>query len=47
MHFSLITQETLTGFKWMANKGYEAMHKGMNFIFAFEEAIGNYCILFW
>lgn len=40
----LFLQETLTGFKWMANKAYDAMAKGMKLIFAFEEAIGKHSI---
>ncbi|GIX95040.1 phosphoglucomutase-2 [Caerostris extrusa] len=35
--------ETLTGFKWMANKALDCMEQGMTFIFAFEEAIGYMC----
>ncbi|VDN15095.1 unnamed protein product [Dibothriocephalus latus] len=35
-------EETLTGFKWIANKAYDLMTKnpGTEVIFAFEEAIG-------
>nr|CDS23113.1 phosphoglucomutase 2 [Echinococcus granulosus] len=36
-------EETLTGFKWIANKAYEIMQKGGEVIFAFEEAIGFMC----
>ncbi|GFX61576.1 phosphoglucomutase-2 [Trichonephila clavipes] len=35
--------ETLTGFKWMANKAFDCINQGMRFIFAFEEAIGYMC----
>ncbi|KAI0233011.1 Phosphoglucomutase-2 [Lamellibrachia satsuma] len=35
--------ETLTGFKWMANKATELMAKGKTVLFAFEEAIGFMC----
>lgn len=35
--------ETLTGFKWMANKACELMAKGKTVLFAFEEAIGFMC----
>ncbi|KFM74287.1 Phosphoglucomutase-2, partial [Stegodyphus mimosarum] len=36
--------ETLTGFKWMANKAYDWMQEvGNQFVFAFEEAIGFMC----
>ncbi|KAG8197321.1 hypothetical protein JTE90_013448 [Oedothorax gibbosus] len=38
-----IFYETLTGFKWMANKANDAMKNGMTFVFAFEEAIGYMC----
>ena len=39
--FYILFQETLTGFKWMANKSIELMEKGKTVLFAFEEAIGN------
>lgn len=32
--------ETLTGFKWMANKADEVLHEGKHVLMAFEEAIG-------
>ncbi|XP_054156460.1 phosphopentomutase-like [Oppia nitens] len=32
--------ETLTGFKWMANKGHELEKLGKTVLFAYEEAIG-------
>lgn len=32
--------ETLTGFKWMGNRGIELMNEGKRVLFAFEEAIG-------
>uniref|UniRef100_T1JNB8 Phosphoglucomutase-2 n=1 Tax=Strigamia maritima TaxID=126957 RepID=T1JNB8_STRMM len=35
--------ETLTGFKWMGNKGHELLGKGKTVLFAFEEAIGFMC----
>ena len=34
------TVETLTGFKWMGNKGSELQLQGKHVLFAFEEAIG-------
>lgn len=34
-------EETLTGFKWIANKAYDVMQEGAQVIFAFEEAIGR------
>lgn len=35
--------ETLTGFKWMANKACDLMKLGKTVLFAFEEAIGFMC----
>ncbi|GFS73625.1 phosphoglucomutase-2 [Nephila pilipes] len=35
--------ETLTGFKWMANKALDCMSNGKELVFAFEEAIGYMC----
>lgn len=35
--------ETLTGFKWMANKAHELMKQGKKVLLAFEEAIGYMC----
>lgn len=35
--------ETLTGFKWMANKAWDLMKLGKTVLFAFEEAIGFMC----
>jgi phosphomannomutase len=32
--------ETLTGFKWIANKAIEFKQKGIRFVFGFEEALG-------
>ncbi len=32
--------ETLTGFKWIANKAIEFKQKGITFVFGFEEALG-------
>lgn len=39
----LLLQETLTGFKWMANRGIELEKQGKKVLFAFEEAIGYMC----
>ncbi|XP_003744897.1 phosphoglucomutase-2 [Galendromus occidentalis] len=36
-------EETLTGFKWMANRGIELEKQGKKVLFAFEEAIGYMC----
>lgn len=36
-------EETLTGFKWIANKAYDIMQEGGEVIFCFEEAIGFMC----
>lgn len=33
-------EETLTGFKWLANKAIDLMNEGKTVLFAFEEAIG-------
>lgn len=33
-------EETLTGFKWMANRSVELIKQGKDVLFAFEEAIG-------
>lgn len=38
-----IFEETLTGFKWMANRGLELQEQGHQVLFAFEEAIGFMC----
>ncbi|XP_046563079.1 phosphoglucomutase-2-like [Haliotis rubra] len=38
-----IFDETLTGFKWIANKACERKNDGKHVIFAFEEAIGFMC----
>ncbi|XP_046442177.1 phosphoglucomutase-2-like [Daphnia pulex] len=35
--------ETLTGFKWMANRGLQLQKEGYQILFAFEEAIGFMC----
>ena len=35
-----VSQETLTGFKWMGNKSHELMRAGHEVLFAYEEAIG-------
>lgn len=37
---SVLSQETLTGFKWLGNVALNYMQKGFTFLFAFEEAIG-------
>lgn len=34
-------QETLTGFKWLANKAIDLMKENKTVLFAFEEAIGK------
>uniref|UniRef100_A0A2R5LLS1 Putative phosphoglucomutase/phosphomannomutase n=1 Tax=Ornithodoros turicata TaxID=34597 RepID=A0A2R5LLS1_9ACAR len=36
-------EETLTGFKWMANKAIELIKQGKTVLLAFEEAIGYMC----
>jgi phosphoglucomutase len=36
-------EETLTGFKWIANKAMELDNEGYNTIFSYEEAIGFCC----
>ncbi|KAJ5066435.1 phosphomannomutase 45a [Anaeramoeba ignava] len=33
-------EETLTGFKWIANKGFDLEKKGFHCVFGFEESIG-------
>jgi phosphomannomutase len=33
-------EETLTGFKWIANKAIEVEKEGISFVFGFEEALG-------
>ncbi len=33
-------EETLTGFKWIANRALELLPEGKNFIFGYEEALG-------
>src|SRR6185503_8395506 len=38
--FGVEYAETLTGFKWIANKAIEFKRKGITFIFGFEEALG-------
>ncbi len=35
--------ETLTGFKWVANRAMELEREGLEFVFGFEEALG-YCV---
>jgi len=36
-------EETLTGFKWIANRAIELEKEGFEFVFGFEEALG-YCV---
>jgi len=36
-------EETLTGFKWIANRALELAQEGKRFVFGYEEALG-YCI---
>jgi phosphomannomutase len=36
-------EETLTGFKWIANRAMALEHEGYQFVFGFEEALG-YCV---
>jgi len=36
-------EETLTGFKWIANRAVELEREGYDFVFGFEEALG-YCV---
>uniref|UniRef100_A0A3B1JXH5 Phosphoglucomutase 2 n=1 Tax=Astyanax mexicanus TaxID=7994 RepID=A0A3B1JXH5_ASTMX len=36
-------EETLTGFKWMGNRGKQLLDQGKTVLFAFEEAIGYMC----
>jgi len=38
-----IFEETLTGFKWMANRGLQLKKEGYHILFAFEEALGYMC----
>jgi phosphomannomutase len=33
-------EETLTGFKWIANRAIEAEREGVSFVFGYEEALG-------
>jgi len=33
-------EETLTGFKWIANRSIELEHEGYRFVFGYEEALG-------
>jgi phosphomannomutase len=40
---TVLSQETLTGFKWLGNVADELSRKGYHFLYAFEEAIGNLC----
>lgn len=42
MHLTIyLTQETLTGFKWMGNLACDLMAQGKTVLFTFEEAIGE------
>ncbi len=36
-------KETLTGFKWMANKAYDLEREGNKVLLAYEESIGYMC----
>ena len=36
-------EETLTGFKWIANRAMELEREGFEFVFGYEEALG-YCV---
>jgi phosphomannomutase len=36
-------EETLTGFKWIANRAIELEREGVEFVFGYEEALG-YCV---
>ena len=36
-------EETLTGFKWIANRAMELEREGLQFVFGYEEALG-YCV---
>jgi phosphomannomutase len=36
-------EETLTGFKWIANRAMELEREGVEFVFGYEEALG-YCV---
>jgi phosphomannomutase len=38
--FGVEYAETLTGFKWIANKAIELKQEGITFVFGFEEALG-------
>ena len=38
-----IFEETLTGFKWMANRGLELQEQGHQVLFAFEGDFDRYC----
>jgi len=38
-----VFEETLTGFKWMANRSLELKKQGYHILFAFEEALGYMC----
>jgi len=38
-----VFEETLTGFKWMANRSLQLKEQGYHILFAFEEALGYMC----
>ena len=38
--FGAAYEETLTGFKWIANRALELLPKGKEFVFGYEEALG-------
>lgn len=42
-HFGVHYEETLTGFKWIANKVIDLEKAGYNVLFSYEEAIG-FCV---
>jgi phosphomannomutase len=41
--FGVRYEETLTGFKWIANRAIELEEQGIEFVFGYEEALG-YCV---
>ncbi|HEY8040544.1 MAG TPA: phospho-sugar mutase [Polyangiaceae bacterium] len=41
--FGVRYEETLTGFKWIANRAMELEREGLEFVFGYEEALG-YCV---
>ena len=42
---SFSKQETLTGFKWIANRAVDFQNEGKVVLFSFEEAIGEFTSL--